>query len=225
MNPAQWKFNVFKEAWGDGDLECPVSTWLEGGIRPTPISWQLAWQRRAELVRGGPSVICYLVNVKHWLVKGRMENHRMHPRSNAVGLHAASPWVPAKHSPAWFRTPCCGCVSNKTKEKSTLFQEKTTTKKLNKCYLNTLSPFQELNTEHRSILKSQHATEGLWDHLCRRPVSDVALYTNPSKARHTRVKSNQQLQAPRKQLALLGKKKSVFLLLIKSLWVLLKTDF
>lgn len=129
----------------------------------------------------------------------------MHPRSNPAGVHPTSPWAPAKHSPAWFQRPCCGCVFNKTKEKRALFHQlkKNHTKKLNKCYLNPMSSLHKFNTEHRSILKPQDTTKGLLDHLCGRLASDVALPKNPSEAVHAKAKSDWQLHPSRKQLGLL----------------------
>lgn len=116
-----------------------------------------------------------------------------------------------------------GVFSIKQKRKGFYFKKKTPTKKLNKCYLNPLSPFHELNTEHRSISKSQHTTEGLWDHLCGRPVSDVALSTNPSEAVHG--KEKQQLHPLRKQLVLLGTKSPCFSCSLKALGFYRKQTF
>lgn len=56
VHPAWWRFSAFKER--DGDLQWPVAPWLEGAIRPTPVLWQLVWQRGAELARGPK---CHLV--------------------------------------------------------------------------------------------------------------------------------------------------------------------
>lgn len=88
---------------------------------------------------------------------------------------------------------------------------------MNKCYLNLRSHFHELNTEHRSISKSQHTTEYLWDHLCRRPVSDVAPSTSSSEACHAKAKACWQQYPLRKQLALLGIKSPCVYCLLKAL--------
>lgn len=105
-----------------------------------------------------------------------------------------------------FSDPAVGVFSMKQKRKGLYFtnlKKKNHTKKLNKCYLNPMSPLNEFNTEHRSILKPQDTTKGLLDHLCGRPASDVALPKNPSEVIQAKAKAGWQLHPSRKQLGLL----------------------